>query len=295
MILHNKKTRGILIAIGCAIIFGTWPPCVRAAYADGANPSSAILITTAARVLVLALFCLVTRKPLFATRMDTTMALRGGFFQFAAVATYIMAMVYLPGPVAITITFTHTLMLLFFLAWRGEVKLDGATLITTVMALVGLSFVLDLWNQTESLSLVGVGLAFASAICTMSRLYVFGKSTQSRNPAVVGAETFVVTMVFVLIMMLFMPPVMPASMAGYLWILGGSLSLAIGTFGMFYAIALIGSFRYSLLQKMEPTFTCIFSALLIGETLNWMQYAGIAAVIGSLAVYQYIDHRRKSV
>lgn len=289
----RNKPLGILIAVACAVVFGLWPSCVRAAYADGANPAFAILVTTVARASSLWFFCLFTHKPVFATRQDSGLALRGGFFQAVGMMSAIAAMSYVPGPVAITITFSHTIMLLFFLAWKGETKLDAATIITTAVALAGLTFVLNLWSTTGRLSPVGIALSFASALATMSRLYVFGHMTKTRNPAVVGAETFLVAMAFVLLTILFTAPQAPGSLAGWGWAVLGSLSLSAGTFGMFYSIALIGSFQFSLLLKMEPVFTALFALLLIGEKLNPGQYAGIAAVIGSLGAYQVMDYRRK--
>jgi len=289
----NQKTKGILLAIICAAVFGLWPNCVRAVYAEGGNTAFVVLVTTFARMLPLVLFCRFTNKPIFETREDMKLGLRGGFFQAAAVLSAQASLVYLPGPVSITICFTQTLMLLFFLAWRGEAKLDAITIITTVIALVGLSFVLNLWSQTGHVSILGACLAFLSAVATMSRLYVFGQRTKTSNPAIVGAETFIFTMLFVLLVPLVQMPHLPATAAGWGWIALGSLTFSIGTFGMFYAIALIGSFRFSLFSKTEPVFTALFAALLIGETLHMGQYLGILLVVGSLAVYQYIDHKRK--
>jgi drug/metabolite transporter (DMT)-like permease len=295
MTKSKPRTLGLLISVACAMVFGLWPSCVRAAYADGANPAFAILITTAARALTLYLFCLLTHKPVFTARDTTKLAVRGGFFQAVALITALASLAYIPGPVALTLCFTHTIMLLFFLAWRGEAKLDALTVFATLAALVGLTFVVNLWSATGQVSPIGIGLALLSAVATMSRLYVFGQMTKTRNPAVVGAETFLMALAFIIVTMLFKAPHLPASLAGWGWIALGSASLAVGTFGMFYAIALIGSFQFSLLLKMEPVFTALFAMLLIHEKLGLGQYAGIAMVVGSLATYQVIEHKLKNV
>lgn len=266
---------------------------MRAVYADGGNASFAVLVTTIMRAMTLYLFCLFTRKPLFATRGDKMLALRGGFFQALSIIAMIWSLVWLPGPVGITIAFTHTLMLLFFMAWRGEAKLDAATLLSTLAAFGGLTLVLDVWRVEQALSPVGISLAFVSALATMSRLYVFGHMTRARNPAVVGAETFLVVAAFVFLLMLFKAPQAPSSLAGWGWVLAGGASLSAGTFTMFYSISLVGAFKYSLLNKIEPVFTALFSVTLIDETLNWTQYIGILAVTGSLAFYQYYENMKK--
>jgi drug/metabolite transporter (DMT)-like permease len=291
-IIYNKAHLGLLLTLAAAAVFGLWPSCIRAAYAGGANVSFAILITTAARAGALWLFCLFTHKPLFAKKEDTKLAISGGVFQIAGAGLAIAAMAYLPGPVAMTLMFTHTIMLLLFLAWKGEAKLDGLTAGSTLAALFGLTFVLDLWHASGESSLPGIACALASAVATMSRLYVFGHRTKTHNPAVVGAETFLVSLALAFVFALVKWPVPPASLPGWGWALLGSLSLALGTFGMFYAIALIGSFRFSLILKTEPVFTSLFAVLLIGETLKWTQYAGILVVVGSLGAYQYMTRER---
>lgn len=290
----TRDKAGLLIALICAVILGLWPPALRAAYADGANVVFAVLMSTAARAVLLVGHCLWSKKPLFATRTDVGTAARGGLFQTAALITAIGSMAYIPGPVMITIAFLHTTMLMLFIAWRGEMRLDRLTVLTTLLALLGLTFVVNLWDSAHArMNMMGVGLALLSALATASRLYVFGKLTQTRDASVVGAETFVFALLFCLSALLMGAPVAPASLSGWGWMALGCTALSAGTFGMFHAIARIGSFRFSLLLKIEPVFTAIFSAVLISEMLAPAQYGGILLVIGSLAAYQWLDHRRR--
>ncbi|MDP9196156.1 MAG: DMT family transporter [Pseudomonadota bacterium] len=289
----RKKLLGILLAFLSAVVFGVSPSTARAVYADGGNAILVIVVTTAARALGLCMLCLGLQKPLFRSRTDTRTAMSGGFFQAISLSSVFVALIFLPGPLVIIIMFTHTLMLLFFMAWRGEVRLDALALLTTFAALGGLSLVLDVWHVDQRLNLTGVALSFLAAIAMGSRLYIYGRLTKSRDPAVVGAEAFIFAALFVLLLMFFKAPAYPASTEGWLWLAAGSLSLVLGTIGMFYSIALLGAFNYSLLLKMEPMFTALFAVLLIGEYLSPLQYTGMAIVIASLMAYQYGEHRRK--
>jgi drug/metabolite transporter (DMT)-like permease len=288
-----KRTNlGILLAILSCIVYGIHPPAVRAVYEDGGNPVFIIVVTTVARALAFGVFCVLSGKQLFHTRKDTKNAVTGGFFQAIAVLGVFASLLYLPGPVMIIILFTHTLMLLFFMAWRGEVKLGAATVVPTVAALGGLSLVLDIWHP-QKLSYIGIGLAFAGAIATMSRFYVYGNLTKTRNPAVVGAEAFSIAALFTLLLPLATPLHIPATSLGFFWAFLGCLSLVTGSFLTFYSMSMIGSFKFSLFSKIEPVFTSLFSILLIGEYLSWHQYVGILVVLGSLAGYQYMTVRQQ--
>ena len=246
-----NRNRGILLAIASAIVYGLYPPAARAVYAAGGNPMFMIVATALSRALGLGFYCALSRKPLFQTREDTKQAVIGGFFQALSILAIFASLVYLPGPVMIIVLYTHTLMLLFFMAWRGDVKLDAVSFGAAIIALGGLSLVLDVWHPGR-LSLIGLGLALVGAVTTMGRLYVYGHLTKSRNPAVVGAEAFIIAALFILALLFFSPVHVPVSSKGYVFALLGCLSLVAGTFFFFYSVSMIGSFQFSLLCKIEP-------------------------------------------
>jgi probable blue pigment (indigoidine) exporter len=288
----TKKKVGLSLALFTAILFSLYPVSARAVYAEGGNAVFMMLATTFTRALVLCLTCLYTRQRLFNGRGDIRTAVTGGFFQALSILGNFMALVYLPGPIVTVIMFTHTLMLLFFMAWKKEVSLDRFTLVTTVISLIGLTLALNVWHDVHSLSIVGVAFALLAAVATMSRLYVYGIQTRTKKPAIVGAEIFLVAAFFVSLMIFITPPQLPATMAGYVWAITGSVALAFSTVSMLYGISMIGPFQFSLLLKIEPVLTSLFSALLINEILGGVQYAGMGLVVVTLALYQYIEHRR---
>jgi len=283
---------GILLAIASAVIMGVHAPAERGVFADGGNVALVMVVTTWARALVLALFCCVTRKALYQSREDTKQAFIGGAFQTLSIFCTFSALYYLPAPLVIIIIYSHALMLLFFMAWRREIKLDVTTVLTTISALGGLSFVLDLWHPQSSANWLGIGLSFMAALATVSRVYVYGHQTKTRNPAVVGAENFLVAAPLASLIVLVSPLQMPASTVGYMWLGLASVVLALGSFCIFYGISLIGAFRNSLFMKIEPVFTCLFSVWFLNEVLKPQQYLGIAVVVGSLVIYQISEQRR---
>ncbi len=288
---YDLPFSGFLIALAASFFFGLWPVAVRGVYAAGGDVGFALSSMTWARALMMALFCLVTRRPLFATREAVMQGIVGGFFQAVCLATLYAALKTLSGPIVIIILFSSTLMLLFFMAWRGEIRLDVATVATTCGALAGLGFVLDLWHAQNAATIKGIVLAFVAALAAMSRLYVYGKQVKLRHPIVVGAESFLVAAAM-LSPVLFLGVHPPVTWMGGAYAVLGCVAVTLGSFAMFYGIELLGSFKLSLFSKMEPVFTSIFSTLLLGEVLKSSQYAGIAMVLGSLALYQVFEQRR---
>ncbi len=290
---HPRKT-GVITAILASAVFGLYPATSRAVYADGGNAAAVILATAWARGLGLALYCLFARQRIFQTREDNKQAVIGGFFQACSNLGIFLALLYIPGPLVIIIVFTHTLMLLFYMAWRGEIKLDFLNIATTIVALLGLSFVLDIWHVQAKAHWIGMGLAFISALATVSRLYVYGHQTQVRPPIAVGAENLLVAAFLLLAVALFQAPHFPDTFMGNVYVAESCLSLTLGSFLMFWGISLLGSFQYSLMCKIEPVFTALFSVFLLNEVLGLYQYIGMALVLGSLAAYQIVCQKRRA-
>jgi drug/metabolite transporter (DMT)-like permease len=290
---HTKASRkGLLLAVATAVAFGFYPAATRAVYADGGNAMLVLIIIMWSRTLGLLIACIPSRPKLFTSRAETKQAIRGGTLQAISNLALFAALVYLPGPLVIIGLFSHSLMLLFFLAWKGELKLDTVTILSTVTALLGLTFVLDVWHPQPPQYLWGVGLALFSAMVIVARFYIYGQQLRTRHPAAVGAENFLAASIALLPAMLVMPPVFPLHTSSYGWLFLAGLTTALGSIGMFYGIAMMGSFRWSLFSKVEPIFTAVFSAFFVGEVLKPSQYLGMLVVLASLAIYQTADHRR---
>jgi len=289
---EKPQATGLICAALASIIFGLHPPAERAVYAAGGNAVCIALLAIWARGLSMALYCGMKKLPLFQTREDCKQALIGGACQAYSSLAIIWAVQYLPGPVVIIIAFTNTLMLLFFMAWRGEIKLDIINSVTTILALLGLTLVLNLWREQSGLNWTGVIIALSSAVFTASRVYVYGRETKARNPIIVGAENLLVAAVLTLIALFFQAPRLPATFVGDAYLLLTCLSFAVGSFFMFWGISRLGSFQYSLMAKLEPIFTSLFSVLLLNEILNPTQYAGVALTVGSLAAYQLMSRSK---
>lgn len=290
MAIH-KKTWGILVAIATAAVFGFYPPAARAAYADGVNPVFIILFTTFWRASSLALFCLGTRKPFFQSKKNIKFALINSVFQTASTIGILGGMQFLQGPVVITIVFSSTMMLYFFLVLSKQERLTWTTLTPMIAAFVGLSFVVNVYDKLDNFSLLGILLSFMAAIATVFRVYNYGKILKENNPMVIGAETFLFTLLLSCLLFLYQTPALPQSEEGWIWAGICAASLSLGSFGMFYGIALLGAFKFSLFSKLEPVLGAVFSVLLIGEILLVSQYVGMVIVISSLVAYQILQHR----
>ncbi len=285
---------GLICALVSAVLYGLFPSAFKEVYAAGGNVALVTVLSMWLRASFVAGTCIKKGHHLFATRSDIKVSILSGLLQAIALLSQYASIKFLPSPIAIIIFYTHTLMLLFFMAWRGEVILDKLTVITTAMALLGLSFVIDVWHVHNEARLIGIGLGFLGAACTVGTLYMVGKQSKIRNPLVVSAETFMIAAIFATAICFVQHPTLPNGGPAYGWLGLGCACLIVSTFLRAYGIAFLGTFRWSLYLKLEPVFTALFSAVVIGEYLKLSQYAGILIVLSSLATFQIVEQRKKS-
>lgn len=287
---NHREIIGIIIAIGSALVFGLYPAATRGAYAEGANVIFIILFTTFFRAGTMSLFCMASKRKLFKSKNDIKTAVENGFFQMASIIGILGGMAFLPGPVVITIMFSYTVLLYLYLVFKREEKLNAVTLLSVVMALIGLSMVVGAQDKFVDLSMIGLILAVMAALATATRMYRYGALLKRLDPAIVGAETFIFVLLFSCLLMFYEWPVTPVSSQGWMWAGVAALSLSIGNFGMFYGIQLLGSFKFAFFIKLEPIFGAIFAFMLIGETLTITQYLGMGVVVVSLCIYQLMQN-----
>jgi len=271
---------------------GIYPPAAKMAYEDGANIAFVVLFTTFIRFTALYGFAKWQGNKLFQTKRDKKLGLWAGFFQALSVIGILGATYFIPGSIVIIIMFTYSLMLLFFSAWRGRYQLNTANILMTFFALFGLALVLDIFNQESDLNIFGIGLAVLAAFATFARVYIFGIHDKGKSPAVIGAETFAVAVTLLALLFLWQTPVAPETLFGWSMAWVSALSLAVGSFGIFYGVVLLGSYKFSMIAKLEPIFTALFGLLLLSEVLNFVQYAGMAVVILSLLILQIFDKQK---
>ena len=283
--------RGYFIILCAALSFGLYPSGAKIAYSDGANSTFLILITTLARTLTLTMAAIYRGTKVRGIIDGIGSSVGTGFLQALTIVGIIMSLQYISGPVMITIVFTHTLMLLAILCARKEATLSPLAVGTSLVALVGIALVVNVFHNFNASNLIGVTLALVAALGSATRLYVYGKQVVKLDSALVGARAFLVASSFVLLLIFFDTPQPPRGLAGVAGSVLACVSMMLGTLLTFLVLRALGSFRTSLMLKCEPVFTCLFSWLILGERLVPTQYIGVALVLGSLVWFQYAESR----
>lgn len=282
----------MVIAVSAAIAFGLYPPAAQLAYAHSANVSLVIIFTTFVRAISLVLFCRWKGLSLALPSEKVRSIVSAGFFQALSVIGIISSLQFIPGPVTITIIFSSTSLLLVYLWIIGERKPNLISGLTTVTALIGVALTVGFFSTMKSTNLFGVALASVAALATTSRIYLYGKEIKDYHPAILGAQVFSIAFAVTVLFALYEVPKFPTDVFGWYGILASALSLVLGTFGMFYGIQSLGSFRFSLFLKLEPAFTSLFSILILHQFLLPLQYLGMCVVLISLLTFSLYGEKK---
>jgi drug/metabolite transporter (DMT)-like permease len=286
---------GYILILSAALSFGLYPAAAKLAYADGMNATSLVLITTAARTFTLVGAAWLRGINFHQITAEMRDSMWGGACQAATIFGIIFSLRYIPGPVMITIVFTHTLILLAILHVRGEGAMSTHALVSSIAALLGIMLVVNLFGNAGELKWLGIALAFLGAVTSAIRVYTYGKQVRDTAPELVGARAFLIALIFLLPLLLFETPTAPHKASGAVGVLLACLSLSVGTLCTFRALKILGSFRCSLTLKFEPVVTCLFSWWILDERLSPSQYLGIGIVLGSLVFYQIVDATKRTV
>jgi drug/metabolite transporter (DMT)-like permease len=76
----------------------------------------------------------------------------------------------------------------------------------------------------------------------------------------------------------------PAAWLGFAYV--SLVSMYLGFFAWYYALALGGVARIGQLQLAQPVLTMLWSAMLLGERVTWEMALAAAGVLGSVALTQ---------
>ena len=289
LIIEPNVRVGVIVCILSSLILGLYPSTAKVAYYNGANVAFILLITTVARLLALSLVALYKKIPLMGGRHALKPSVYAGVCQALSIVGVFGAAYFIPTALVITIVFTYSSMVLVVSAYRKETQFNWLTGLATLSSFLGLAFVLGVFNAEITYAPLGIGLAVMAAVATCIRVCIFSAQSGHKHPLTIGVETFSIALLFLIVFSLWQQPIAPHTALGWQMASISALTLGIATVGMFYGIALLGAYRFSMFTKLEPIFATVFGVIIAGEALSLSHYLGIIIVVLSLLALQLFD------
>jgi probable blue pigment (indigoidine) exporter len=188
-------------------------------------------------------------------------------------------------PIAILTYFVYPLLTGLAAAASGLERVTWRGGAAAVAAFLGLALMIGAHPTT--LAAAGVIAALGAALCRVAILL-------ATRALLSGADALRITwysllsstVLFVLVALVTRNWQPPATMSGWLALLGLSVAITTGLLGVFASTVRIGPFRTALFMNLEPLLTAIGSAFVLGEVLTPLQALGGGVMLAALVMFQ---------
>jgi len=283
--LVNKKTAGVIAALGSALFLGVSPVFGKLAITQGLSPLAVVALRTSlAAALLFLIVALFGRQYLYIFPVGLIGCMLAGAINGLGSLLYYMALDRLPASLG---QMLYSLYPLFLAVWMilDRQTLSRLTLIRIGLASVAVILLTDL--SASSTDLVGVLMMIGAAI-----LYALHLPINQRVLYEVPAQT--VTLYTLLSMSAVVVPAYflfdrawPAQNIPWAPVLGLTLATFLSRLALFLGVKRIGGMQTALLGLGELLVTLLFSYYWLHENLSPLQWLGAIGLGLSLLLVRY--------
>jgi drug/metabolite transporter (DMT)-like permease len=277
----TPATLGIAAALVGALAYGINIPAARAAGQMGVAGPALIAVRGIVLIAALALFARLAGWSLAVPQGARARLFLFGCTGAATALCYLSSLGFVPVAVAVTLFYTFPLWLILIAPLAGTGALTAGRLAVFAIAFAGI--LMCVGPNFGALDWRGIAFALAASIACAALFQLTPTVRAGRFPLVFWSQA-VVTAVAVPWTLLSGAP--SAATLG-----AAALPIAISALGFYagFALQIIAAMRVApatvgLIFLIEPVVAIALAALVLGETLTPLQMAGIATVIGVLAV-----------
>lgn len=267
------------MAAGAATAFGTLAISAKLAYEEGAGPVSLLAARFAvAAALMLAWHAITRRSVALPARRLVPLLLLGGVGYAFESSLFFLALERAPAAVVELIFYSFPLWVNLIGLAIGLERWRTGVAAALVLGSAGVALIFTVRLE----SLAGPLLALAAAVAVAIYFVAAQLVTEGIAPSVAatwtatGAAVSLSLTGFVLAQPLPGGALLPAASLG--------LATALAFFGLYGALARIGSARTSIANMLEPVTTVFLAALILDERLTIRILAGTALVISALPI-----------
>jgi drug/metabolite transporter (DMT)-like permease len=299
--MSRSVIAGFLLTLASAFFFAVSGPIAKTMYAIGWTPGAVVLIRlggSAVLLLIPTLIALRGRWGEVLTHWRTVVTY--GLVSMAGVqGFYFVAVEHLTVAVALLLEMTAPMLIVFWIWARTRTRPATVTFIGVVVSMIGLLLVLNL--RGSSISILGVVMAMAAAVCLASYFLVSAKDTITIPPVALTGLGMGIGALAMSLIVLF--GVMPwESVAGDVDFGGVSMSWIVpmamivlftvgayitGILGLRYIGATVGSF----VNLVEVPFSVIVAWLVLFEMPAPIQLFGGVFILGGVGFIKWGEAR----
>lgn len=281
---------GVALVIASTLAFAVGPVGARLAFEAGSNTLTVVALRGVVAAALMALLLLALRQGFGLHRRAWPWAAACGVLQAIAISCFLGAVARVPVGVAVLLFFTHPLLLAGVAHWRGTERLTARKAALMGVAFAGL--VLVLGPEAGGLDPAGLALAALSSVAIAGVILCAGRAQRHAGSTQLNLHaTLVATLGSGLVATLLGTWALPGGGAGWLGIVVAGLGVGLGLLGFFAALRHLGVVRATVLSSVEPLFSILLAAAILGEALRPAQWAGALVIVAALALFEAAGRR----
>ena len=277
----NVKAKGYLLGTIAAATYGMNPLFALPLYKDGMNPDSVLFFRYALAIPIMALMIKARGRSFKVHPKEVLPLALMGMLMALSSLTLFLSYNYMDAGIASTLLFVYPIMVAVIMALFFREKLTKLTIACIFLALSGIGLLYQ-GDGGETLSLVGIGLAMASALSYA--IYIVGVNRPLLKVVPTVALTFYVLLfgfTLFLVRVDFGRDLLMTD-TWYLW--GNLIALALFPTVISFlcttqAIQYIGPTPTAILGALEPLTAIFFGVLVFGEALTPRLCTGIVLIL----------------
>ena len=285
----RRTAVGALYVAASALCFGAMPIFARAAYADGVDTRTLLLLRFASATALLWALVLVRRVEVPRGRALAILAGMGALGYAGQAFSYFFALTLASAGLVSLLLYLYPVFVALLSRFVLHHPLSRLQLGAIGMALVGSVLTIGRAGDGKPLGIffgVAAAAIYSVYILTGSRIPAAVKPTASA--AVVTASAGAVYCVAALVGGVSLP----ASGAGWLAVLGVAIVGTVFAIGFFLAgLERLGPVRASIYSTLEPAFTLAFAAVFLGEQVSALRLAGGALILAAVILLARAEAR----
>lgn len=285
---ETAHSSGVIATVVAAIAFGTIPSCARLVFEAGGDPVGFALVRHVGAVIAVAL--LVFRRPLPRLPRVWGQAFALGLPMAGVSFCYMAAVDYIPVGLASLLFFTFPLMVALASRLTGT-PLPLRRLFGLLGAFAGLILAVGL--HLHRLDPLGVLLALAAAACLAFQMVTSPPVLRTLGALPTTLAMTTTGLILFGAWTLVDQPGWPTGTKGIAALGAAGLLFALAQTTFLFAIDRIGPVPAASISNLEPLVSLTMAAVLVGEILTPLQYAGAALVIVAVTWAQMPGRRSR--
>ena len=233
-------------------------------------------------IVLLFIFYKSSRKTLKLPLRERYKALALGIPVFMIGIGYLGATQYIPVSLAVLVFYTAPFFVAIVSRFTENEPITIIRMLAIITAFIGLSLALEI-RSVNTLDWRGIMFGFVASIGGTSFVTFSSLTLRTADPQKVNFHCLAAgTVLFAAFLLITGGPTSAITSPGLLKLSISGVLLAFAYVAFFNGLEIIGPLKTSMLMNMEPVFTIILAAILLGERLSPLQLAGGGMVISGI-------------